>query len=190
MYAKTGTTNDSKDVWFIGCAKAPQNLCISVWMGYDYKECAGTVSATVDGRTVQQKTRVDGPCGGMHDLHGFHDVYGGTLPAQVFSRTFALLAQLQQERAAKAAAANRPTTTAAPSRAPSVSSAPSPASPSLTAAPSANASERAASPSPSASPGSERPSPLLPSPRQSRSARPASPSPSPSPGGTVPLGDP
>ena len=191
VYAKTGTTDDSKDAWFIGCAKAPQNLCISTWMGYDYKECTGTVSATVNGKAVTQKTRVNGPCGGMHDLHGFRDVYGGTLPAQVFSRTFAILAEIQQDRAARAAAANRPTTTTAttaPTRESTVPSILPSASPSLTAAPSASATERPASPSPSPTPASNRPSPLLPSATPTRPGRPPSPSPSPTSGPPGPLG--
>lgn len=194
VYGKTGTTSDSKDVWFIGCAKAPQNLCISTWMGYQYKECTGTVASTVNGKVVQQKTRVEGPCGGMHDLHSFHDVYGGTLPAEVFARTFAILAQLQRDRAAKAAAARQPSAPTAPNGGASVPAVPSsapasdrashPAVPVLTAAPRPSATRRAASPSPTPSPGSSRPSPLLPS---AGPTHPANPPPSPAVGAAGPL---
>ncbi len=114
VYGKTGTTNDSKDAWFIGCAKAPQNLCISTWMGYEYKECTGTTTSTVNGKAVKDKTRVDGPCGGMHDLHSFQQVYGGTLPAIVFARTFAILDEIKKARADKGAGGS-------PSPAPAVS---------------------------------------------------------------------
>jgi membrane peptidoglycan carboxypeptidase len=97
VWGKTGTTNDSKDAWFIGCAKAPQNLCMAVWMGYEDKECR-----VVD-RGVVFTTRGQRSCGGMKDLHGVKQVYGGTLPAQVFARAFEILREI---KAAKAAAAS------------------------------------------------------------------------------------
>ena len=202
VYGKTGTTNDSKDVWFVGCAKAPQNLCISTWMGYDFKECTGSVTNTVDGKAVITKTRVDGPCGGMHDLHGFHDVYGGTLPAQVFARTFAILTQIQQDRAAALAAAaaaaaaraRAPDVSAAPTSqatVPSVSAAPSRSAPSApsaaaspTAAPRASATPRGSSATPSPSPAGRRPPTLLPSPG---STQPPDPPPSPAAGAPAAL---
>jgi penicillin-binding protein 1A len=90
VFGKTGTTNGSKDSWFVGCARSPQNLCIAVWMGYEFSECVG-----VQGRD----------CGEMRDVNGVPQVYGGTLPAQVFSRTFEVLRELQAEKAAAAAAA-------------------------------------------------------------------------------------
>ncbi len=78
VYGKTGTTNDSTNAWFIGCAEAPQNTCIAVWMGYDDEVCSG-------GLTEQ--------CGGMRNVNGVDQVYGGTLPAEIFDRTFELLAE-------------------------------------------------------------------------------------------------
>ncbi|MDP9436613.1 MAG: transglycosylase domain-containing protein, partial [Actinomycetota bacterium] len=83
VFGKTGTTNDSKDAWFVGCARSPQNLCLAVWMGYEDGTCTG-----VQGRA----------CGGMKDVNGVEQVYGGTLPAQVFSRTFDRLREIQAAR--------------------------------------------------------------------------------------------
>ena len=183
VYAKTGTTNDAKDVWFIGCAKAPQNLCISVWMGYEYKECTGRISSTVNGRVVAQKTRVAGPCGGMHDLHGFRDVYGGTLPALVFARTFAILAEIQQARTVKPAVVPGnavPRVTAGPAQ-PVRGTSPAPRVAPIT-------SSRSARPSPSPAPNTDVPPPVLPVPSpaptptgqtQTRPSQPGSAQPSP-----------
>ena len=80
VYGKTGTTNDSTDAWFIGCAYAPQNLCIAVWMGYDRQTCTGVV-----GRA----------CGGMKDVNGVEQVFGGTLPAAVFDRSLEILREIE-----------------------------------------------------------------------------------------------
>ena len=85
VYGKTGTTNDSNDAWFIGCARSPYDLCVAVWMGHEYTECAGVVAG--------------GACGGMEDVNGVSPVYGGTLPAEIFARTFQKLRRIQDERA-------------------------------------------------------------------------------------------
>ncbi len=74
VYGKTGTTNDSTNAWFVGCSRTP-SLCIAVWMGYEDQSCAG----------------VQGRCGGMTDVEGVGEVYGGTLPAKVYARTLQLL---------------------------------------------------------------------------------------------------
>ena len=84
VYGKTGTTNDSKDAWFVGCAKEPQDLCVAVWMGYEFQECTGVTGSA---------------CGGMLGVHGVKQVYGGTLPAEIFARTFRNLRRIQDERA-------------------------------------------------------------------------------------------
>lgn len=75
VYGKTGTTDDSTNAWFVGCSTQPQSLCVAIWMGYEEQTCTG----------------VEGPCGGMHDVEGVQQVDGGTLPAQVYARTFAIL---------------------------------------------------------------------------------------------------
>ncbi|MCU1672244.1 MAG: penicillin-binding protein [Frankiales bacterium] len=77
VYGKTGTTNEARDAWFVGCARAPQYVCIATWMGYE------------DHRS-------------MHDIAGVRGlVYGGTLPAKVFARTFEILREIQADRAAR-----------------------------------------------------------------------------------------
>ncbi len=83
VYGKTGTTNDSTDAWFIGCAKSPQNICLSVWMGYEDQNCDG----------VQSRS-----CGGMKNVNGVKQVFGGTLPAKIFDRTFEILREIQAEK--------------------------------------------------------------------------------------------
>jgi membrane peptidoglycan carboxypeptidase len=60
VFGKTGTTNNSTDAWFVGCTR---KLCIATWMGYD-------------------KLRP------MVNVQGVGQVYGGTLPAEIFARTW------------------------------------------------------------------------------------------------------
>ena len=80
VFGKTGTTNDSTDAWFIGCARSPQNICLATWMGFDRQNCKGVVGAA---------------CGGMLNINGVKQVFGGTLPAAVFDRTFAILREIK-----------------------------------------------------------------------------------------------
>jgi penicillin-binding protein 1A len=81
VYGKTGTTDDFTNAWFTGCTRA---LCISVWMGYDkpYHRVGGKVVAR------QLRSSYGAP------------VYGGTLPAQIFSRIFSNYRTLQGPPAA------------------------------------------------------------------------------------------
>ena len=95
VFGKTGTTNDSTDAWFIGCAQAPQNTCIAVWMGYEYQNCNG----------VQRRD-----CGGMKGVNGVEQVYGGTLPAKIFDRTWEIYDEIMASRAATAAGEPLPET--------------------------------------------------------------------------------
>jgi penicillin-binding protein 1A len=88
VFGKTGTTNDSTDAWFIGCARSPQNICLSVWMGYEDQNCNGVRARN---------------CGGMKGVNGVKQVYGGTLPAKIFARSFELLREIKAEKARVAA---------------------------------------------------------------------------------------
>ena len=75
VFGKTGTTNGSTDAWFTACIP-DQKVCIATWMGYEYQSC------TLYGPEPERaKLEVDGSCGGMKQLHGFKQVFGGTLPA-------------------------------------------------------------------------------------------------------------
>ncbi len=108
VYGKTGTTDDFTNAWFTGCTKA---VCITVWMGYDrpYR--------TVHGKVVAHQLR---------DRYGA-PIYGGTVPAEIFSRIFSDYRTLQ---GAPALVGAPPTPTSAP-----VTTVPT-ASPSATSTPS------------------------------------------------------
>jgi membrane peptidoglycan carboxypeptidase len=121
VYAKTGTTDDAADAWFVGCARAPQYVCIATWMGYE------------DHRSMRD-------IGGQRGL-----VYGGTVPARIFARTFEILREIQAARRAG------PT------------SSPSPAAPVLPAAPAVPA-RQVPVPLPSPSPVPSAPAAPVPSP--------------------------
>jgi membrane peptidoglycan carboxypeptidase len=86
VWGKTGTTNDSTNAWFIGCSREGRDVCIAVWMGYDDERCTG-------GQTQS--------CGGMEDVHGVEQVYGGTLPAEIYDRTWEVLEEVEARRAAE-----------------------------------------------------------------------------------------
>ena len=57
MFGKTGTTNDSQDVWFVG---ATPELVASVWLGYDQPRTlgksatGGRLAAPVFGRVLKR----------------------------------------------------------------------------------------------------------------------------------------
>ena len=138
VFGKTGTTNGSTDAWFTGCIPE-QKICVATWMGYEYQSC--------DPRGPKPKRahlKVEGPCGGMKKLHGFKQVFGGTLPALVFSKAQENLRRIKAERAARAAGLPVPTATPSPTKKPrpratataSVSSSPTPSpTPSQTPSP-------------------------------------------------------
>lgn len=114
VFGKTGTTNDSTDAWFTGCIPS-QRICVATWMGYEDIVCQGT------------STHVVGPaCGGMKNLHGFRQVFGGTLPARIFARSQELLRQIQADRRARARGlVPPPHPTSTPSPTPAVAVTPS-----------------------------------------------------------------
>ena len=76
VFGKTGSTNDVTNAWFAGCVP---ELCVVTWMGHK--------------SSVKPLGRV----------HGVKPVYGGTLPATIFSRFFAHHEALLAAEAAKEA---------------------------------------------------------------------------------------
>jgi penicillin-binding protein 1A len=95
VFGKTGTTNNSTDAWFTGCVPS-MHVCIASWMGYEYTSC--TLGS---GKDLQH---VDGSCGGMHDLGGVKgQIYGGTLPARIFTRALQIYSDIKKTEALKAA---------------------------------------------------------------------------------------
>ena len=60
VYGKTGTTNDYTNAWFIGCTRT---LCLATWMGYDKLKP-------------------------MRGVEGVRSVAGGTLPAEIFAKSW------------------------------------------------------------------------------------------------------
>ena len=75
VYGKTGTTDDFTNAWFTGCTRT---LCISVWMGYEKQYLN-------HGKTPHSMS-----------LPGVGDVFGGTLPAKIFSQTWSDYRTLQE----------------------------------------------------------------------------------------------
>jgi penicillin-binding protein 1A len=114
IYGKTGTTDDFTNAWFTGCTRA---VCITVWMGYDKPY------ETVHGKVVAHE---------LHDAYGA-PVYGGTVPAEIFSRIFSDYRTLQAPPAAIGASpyptyvptTTSPTPTASASVSPGVGQTPS-----------------------------------------------------------------
>jgi membrane peptidoglycan carboxypeptidase len=136
VYGKTGTTDDFTDAWFTGCTRT---VCISVWMGY------AKSFIKVGHQYVPHS---------MKDVESAHEVFGGTLPAQIFAKTFSNYRALLHP-------APSPTATPSPAFTPHFS--PSSRPPSATPRPRASRTSRV-SPSTSTSP---RPTPsrsLLPTP--------------------------
>jgi membrane peptidoglycan carboxypeptidase len=134
VYGKTGTTDDFTNAWFTGCT---HTLCITVWMGYDKQYLNG-------GRTPHS----------MRDVEGVSEVFGGTLPAQIFAKTWDNLRALQQPRTSPSPSpVVAPPVVTSPSRTPHVVRTPRKVSPTPR-------SPSPAGPSPSPSPTR----PLLPPP--------------------------
>lgn len=103
VFGKTGTTDDSTDAWFTGCIP-DQHVCIATWMGYEYTSCRSDTTHVVGTA-----------CGGMHDIGGVRgQIFGGTLPAQIFARAQVDLRAIQAARAATLASPAPPMATATP----------------------------------------------------------------------------
>ena len=100
IFGKTGTTNSSTDAWFTACIPG-QHLCLATWMGHEYSACSFAQQVGEGAAARRVRVHVAGRgCGGMHDLDGVTgQIYGGTLPAEVFARTQAILAQIRSARA-------------------------------------------------------------------------------------------
>jgi penicillin-binding protein 1A len=131
VYGKTGTTDHFLNAWFTGCTPS---LCISVWMGYD-KEY-------VDHGKVPHS---------MKNVEGQGEVFGGTLPATIFAKTFSNYRALQAAEKAAASPSPSASATSTHRQPPPASFRPRPTpshSPSPTGAPSSQPSE---SPSPTSS---------------------------------------
>jgi penicillin-binding protein 1A len=147
VYGKTGTTDDFTNAWFTGCS---DTVCIAVWMGYDKQYLD-------HGRVAHS----------MKNIHGVPEVFGGTLPAEVFAKTFDNYRALQHPSPSSSPTPVRttsvPAQTHAPQKKPPTSTgrpAPRPTQPSPTQPPPTTPAE-SPTPSPSES--------LLPTP----SARPS-----------------
>jgi membrane peptidoglycan carboxypeptidase len=166
VYGKTGTTNDSVDAWFIGCVRDPYFVCLGVWMGYEDQTCDG-----VQG----------GACGGMDRVRGVSPVYGGTLPAEIFARSFDKLREIEQRRAAPAPDTAPPPPPPAPEAETVTSRAPRPGRSSAPAPPApAEAAPVEPAPAPAAPAPAPAPAPAQPQPQPQ-------PSRSPDDDGIVPL---
>ena len=95
VFGKTGTTNNSTDAWFTGCVPS-LHVCIASWMGYEFTAC--TLGSGAD------KQHVEGSCGGMRDIAGVKgQIYGGTLPARIFTRALQIYDDIKKTEALKAA---------------------------------------------------------------------------------------
>jgi penicillin-binding protein 1A len=89
VFGKTGTTNEYTNAWFAGCKP---DLCVVTWMGYK----AGNKP--------------------MRNIHGASRVFGGTLPAAIFSGFFGKYAALKAAEATKESVVASVAPTASPSR--------------------------------------------------------------------------
>jgi membrane peptidoglycan carboxypeptidase len=94
VYGKTGTTDEARNAWFVGCVYDPYYLCMATWMGYEDNES-------------------------MHDIAGQKGlIFGGTLPAKIFARTFEILRQIQADRKARLSGKPVPTASASATSSP------------------------------------------------------------------------
>ncbi|MBV9293608.1 MAG: transglycosylase domain-containing protein [Frankiales bacterium] len=133
VYGKTGTTDDFTNAWFTGCT---HTLCIAVWMGYD--------------RPYLHHGRVPHS---MVNIEGTPEVFGGTLPAEIFAKTWDDYRILQQPHGTLPS--ESPTPSTVPSAAVTVQHSPRPSpsrSPSKSPSPPPTSAPPATSPPPKPSP--------------------------------------
>jgi penicillin-binding protein 1A len=143
---KTGTTQDFSDAWF--CGYVPQ-LTTCVWVGYN-------------------RGRVP-----MHDIEGFPNVFGGSLPAEIWHDFMTTaVANLPVQSFANPSFQGydlnpKGATSPSPSASPSPTPSPTPTIPTPSPTPSSSPSPTPSpSPSPSASPSGNAAPPSEPPPRQ------------------------
>ena len=150
VFGKTGSTNDVTNAWFAGCVP---ELCVVTWMGH--------------------KSGVK-PLG---RVHGVKPVYGGTLPATIFSRFWKHHEALVAAEAAKEAGIS-PSPSVSPTRRRPRTRTPSPVAP-----PATTAAPTTAAPSPTTTTAAPTvtvlPPPTSPPPSESASASPSAPGPAP-----------
>jgi penicillin-binding protein 1A len=125
VYGKTGTTDDFTNAWFTGCTP---ELCIAVWMGYDNQ--------------YLQHGRVPHS---MKNVENTSEVFGGTLPAEIFAQTLDNYRLLQQPHTTLSPLPTsaptfvpQPTFTSTPSPTASHAPQPAPTTPPPTTTPSAS----------------------------------------------------
>ena len=151
VFGKTGSTNDVTNAWFAGCVP---ELCVVTWMGHK--------------NGVKPLGRV----------HGVRPVYGGTLPALVFSRFWKHHEALVAAEAAKEAGIGSPSPSVSPTR-----RRPRTPTPSRVAPPTASPTAGPTTPAPSPTGTTAAPTPTIPPPPTSE------PAPSGSASATVPAPD-
>jgi len=137
VYGKTGTTDDFTNAWFTGCTRT---LCIAVWMGYEKQYLH-------NGKDPHSMI-----------LPGVGEVFGGTVPARIFAKTWEDYRILQQPHGSLATPTPTPATTFTFRPSPSASQT---AKPQKTSKPSSKPSQ---SQSPSSAPTPTPSQSLLPTP--------------------------
>ena len=153
VYGKTGTTDDFTNAWFTGCTRT---LCIAVWMGYEKQYLH-------NGKDPHSMI-----------LPGVGEVFGGTVPARIFAKTWEDYRILQQPHGSLSTPSPAPTTTFSARPTPSETAKPQHTS-KPSSKPSASQSPDSPSPTPSRSllptPAPQAPNPDADNPQAARRER-------------------